>query len=474
VAEFTADLRHIAGTANVVADTLSRPPQRPPTSSPGSRMASGPQGEWINAVASPSPSPSVDFALIAANQAGCASVAQARQSSCLEVSQVLIEGTPLWCDTSAGRLRPIIPVADRRRIFDVIHQLAHPGTKATIRLISARFVWCGMAKQITAWCRDCVNCHTSKASLQPPSPVQSIPVPAARFTHIHVDLVGPLPTSAEGHTHLLTMVDRSTRWLEAIPLRGTTAAAVADSLIAGWISRFGVPSTITSDRGAQFTSALWSALCSRLGINHRLTTAYHPQSNGMIERCHRRLKEALKAKAAGVSWLDHLPWVLLGMRSSPRDDTAVSAAEMVYGCQLTVPGQFNPSTPSPSPTADVPGPLPTPPQTTRTWADVVASPPSHLASADFVYVKRSAIAGPLAPSFSGPFQVLRRGAKSFDVAIGDKTETVSVDRLKAHLGSGPVRPPLPPARGRPASAPSVLHPQASAIVLGGAPVAEPI
>jgi transposase InsO family protein len=92
-----------------------------------------------------------------------------------------------------------------------------------------------------------------------------------------------------------------------------------------------VPGTVTTDRGAQFTSALWSSTCMSLGIKHVLTTAYHPQSNGMVERVHRQLKDALRARGAGPAWHSHLPWVLLGLRAAPKEDSAVSSAELVTG-----------------------------------------------------------------------------------------------------------------------------------------------
>jgi hypothetical protein len=101
----------------------------------------------------------------------------------------------------------------------------------------------------------------------------------------------------------------------------------------------GVPATITSDRGAQFTSTLWAGLCSLLNIQHSPTTAYHPQSNGLVERFHRRLKEALWSRAA-ADWHDHLPWVMLGIRASFREDSKFSPAEAVFGSQLILPGQF--------------------------------------------------------------------------------------------------------------------------------------
>ncbi len=117
------------------------------------------------------------------------------------------------------------------------------------------------------------------------------------------------------------MIDRSTRWLEALPVKDLEAATAADTLVAGWIARFGVPADITSDRGTQFCSQVWRAMCEKLGITHHTTTAYHPASNGMVERAHRQVKEALRARAAQNDWPAHLSWVLLGLRTAPKEDS---------------------------------------------------------------------------------------------------------------------------------------------------------
>jgi hypothetical protein len=106
--------------------------------------------------------------------------------------------------------------------------------------------------------------------------------PTQRFSHPHVDLVGPLPTSTGGHTHLLTVLDRLTQWAEAIPLRSTSAESCATALIGGWVESFRVPEQITSDCGRQFCSSLWDALTHHLGVKMRFTTSYHPQSNGAV------------------------------------------------------------------------------------------------------------------------------------------------------------------------------------------------
>ncbi|KAK3780503.1 hypothetical protein RRG08_012459 [Elysia crispata] len=127
----------------------------------------------------------------------------------------------------------------RRTVFDVVHNISHPGVKATVKMVSDKFVWHGMQKQV-------------KAILQ----------------------------------------------------RGITTPKCVHALITGWIARFGVRGDISSDRGAQFTSSLWSEIAARLGVKLHHTSAYHPQANGMIERFHRTLKTLLKARLTGPNMVE--------------------------------------------------------------------------------------------------------------------------------------------------------------------------
>ena len=159
----------------------------------------------------------------------------------------LHEGVQLLCDISKGHVRPLIPVEDRHTVFLAIHGVAHPGTRATRRLVSARVIWRGMASDLAAWCRSCQACQRAKVTKQPAAPVQPIPIPQRRFSHVHVDLVGPLPASAAGFIYIFTIIDRTTRWLEAIPLKDMTASTCTSVFMASWVARFGVPATVTSD-----------------------------------------------------------------------------------------------------------------------------------------------------------------------------------------------------------------------------------
>ncbi len=129
--------------------------------------------------------------------------------------------------------------------------------------------------------------------------------------------------------------------MEAIPLSGTSMATCTKTLTFTWISHFGVSETITSDRGPVFTASLWLQLCEMLNISHKQTTAYNPaESNSAVERLHHRLKDALCAQAAAATWSEELPFVLLGLRAQPREDTELSPAEAVFGAQIVLPNEF--------------------------------------------------------------------------------------------------------------------------------------
>lgn len=483
VVELTSDVRHVAGVDNVVADALSRPPSGeqivfpPPATgalpvvNPGlvaislsgavSRQ-SGVQSTYVCPGPGPSPpscsTPSstsaplaavapvegckIDLGELARAQCDCAETQELRGR--LDVRVLVTDGADLLCDQSTDRLRPLVPQSWRREVFNSVHGLAHAGIRATRRMVSCRYVWPGMASDVAAWCRDCQKCARGKVTVQERAGVESIPIPRQRFSHVHVDIVGPLESSSRGHSYLLTMIDRTTRWPEVVPLLDITAQTCADAFVSTWVARFGVPTQITTDRGAQFSGSLWQCLCKTLGMQHVSTTAYHPQSNGLVERFHRQLKESLRARCGGLDWLEHLPWVLLGLRAAPKDDANVSPAEAALGRALVLPSQAQ-LVQHVEP-ADVVGVEI--PSTVKSSLDV-SKPNSSLVSGDFVYVRNGPAGKPLTPTYGGPYQVLDVRGKAVRLMVGERADWVAIERLKKHTGLAPVEPAQPPARGRP-------------------------
>ena len=231
--------------------------------------------------------------------------------------------------------------------------------------------------------------------------------------------------------YLLMMIDRTTQWKEVVPLAETTADAVSQAFVANWIARYGIPITITSDRGAQFTSETWKKALTRLGISVSTTTAYHPQSNGIIEQFHRATKNALRcAVRSSSSWMRSLPWALLGLMGAPKLETATSTAEVMFGTMLRVPGLCFQEEQLPTSSAKQ--------QLDIARSNVTVFSPETLdlrrfksslfiskalRTARFVFVRDDGLGKPsLAPRYTGPFQVVEKNwdSNTFTLEIGKK------------------------------------------------------
>ena len=198
----------------------------------------------------------------------------------------------------------------------------------------------------------------------------------------------------------------------------------------GWVARFGVPLQMTSDRGRQFISSLWSEMARSLGTQLHRTTSYHPQANGMVERFHRSLNASLRARLHDGNWIDELPWVLLGFRTATKEDLQTSPAEMVFGDSPLLPGEFassgkTPFFPSFTQTST------TTPQHHNITGMTHLRPSQHWLAVNMTVFVR---VGPQHPSlqrpYQGPFKVIQTGNKTFKVLMNKGPQTISVDRLK--------------------------------------------
>ena len=161
---------------------------------------------------------------------------------------------------STGKKLPYVPPTFRRQVFDALHSLAHPGICATQHLLTTHYVWPGINSDVRQWTHQCIQCQRNKVHRHTVTPLSTFNTPDARFDHVHTDIVGPLPSS-NGYSYLLTCIDRFTCWVEAIPLKDILAESIAHSFVSGWISYFGVLSTVTTDSDRQFESDLFKRCC---------------------------------------------------------------------------------------------------------------------------------------------------------------------------------------------------------------------
>lgn len=414
VSQFTTDIRHVRGKDNVVADTLSRPEDSSVENLESNlktiRDLQADDSELRELIENP----------------------PARSSCRLE--KVAIPGTDieLWCEISNNRQRIYLPETLRQSYFSLLHNNSHPGTRASKKLVSSRYFWPAINKDVTKWTRQCIDCQKSKIVRHTKSPINRFPPTSARFDHIHIDLVGPLPIS-NGFSYLLTAVDRFTRWPEAYLLKDISAETVAKEFVAGYVARFGVPAKITTDRGSQFEARLFAELTKLLGSHRIRTTSYHPQSNGLVERFHRDIKAAIMARR-NAKWSDELPIILLGLRSVVKEDLGCSSAELLYGQPLVLPGEMFVS----SPTTVSPDTYVTQlreylrqlrPTETRTNNNT-SYVPANLHDSKFVFVRIDRLRKSLEQPYEGPYRVIRHLRKQLVIEKNGKSETVSIDRVK--------------------------------------------
>lgn len=148
-----------------------------------------------------------------------------------------------------------------------------------------------------------------------------------------------LPKTSRGHQYAVVFVDYLTKWPEVFAVRDQTAPTIAKLLTEKIIPRHGVPTELLSDRGANFLSNLLAEVYSLMGIKKVNTTAYHPQTDGLVERFNRTLTDMLAktAQADGKDWDQRLPYVLFAYRSSPQTSTGESPFYLLYGRDPQLP-----------------------------------------------------------------------------------------------------------------------------------------
>ena len=237
----------------------------------------------------------------------------------------------------------VVPVPYRQALLDVAHDgrfAGHLGVRKTLEKLTRLYFWPGIRAEVARHCKECLICQRTGKPNQKikPAPLVKVPHLPEPFTTIQVDVVGPLKKSKRGNEYLLTMVDVASRYVNAVPLRRVTAEAVCRNLMV-FFSCFGMPCKVQTDGASYFCGRIFDDFCRSLGIKHTVSSPYHPQSQGAVERSHQTMKSILRKFALQFEsdWDDNLPYVLFVLRDSPSESTGFSPFELIFAHQVRGP-----------------------------------------------------------------------------------------------------------------------------------------
>jgi hypothetical protein len=212
-------------------------------------------------------------------------------------------------------------------------QTGHPGREETYRTIARLWYWPGMSEDNRRFVRNCDICRQSTpwrdgkhGYLKP------LPVPSRTWQHLTVDFITGLPISS-GCINLMVVKDRLSKAVTLIPLEKIEADDVAWAFVREVYRLHGLPQTITSDRGTQFISDLWGRVCQLLGVQRNLSTAFHPQTDGLTERANSDIEVVARTYAnyAQDNWATLTPILELMLNTRTNSTTGVSPFFLQHG-----------------------------------------------------------------------------------------------------------------------------------------------
>ena len=231
----------------------------------------------------------------------------------------------------------VIPKAYQAKILSTAHETplaGHLGVNKTYQKILNHFYWPNLKKDVAEFCRSCHTCQVIGKPNQtiPKAPLQPIPAFEEPFSRIIIDWVGPLPKTRSGNQYLLTIMCASTRFPEAIPLRDVKAKTIVKALTK-FFSVFGFPKSIQSDQGSSFMSGIFQQVMHELGIKQYRSSAYHPESQGSLERFHQTYKNMIRTYCFDTEkdWNEGIHLLLFAARESVQESLGFSPFELVFG-----------------------------------------------------------------------------------------------------------------------------------------------
>ncbi|CAG7824728.1 unnamed protein product, partial [Allacma fusca] len=231
----------------------------------------------------------------------------------------------------------------QHRVFKEIHEtaLGHQGYHKTLQVIKSRFTWPRIDQNVRCFLKHCQTCLFHNVNYEVSKGYTPVIAPVEPMTRIAIDFIGEFKRTQRNKRAALSIVDQSTRWLEAYPTKDLTTSSAIHA-ISSWILRFSTPSVIVCDNGAAFTSQEFQDFCARKGIKLIFISPNHPSSNGICERTHANINRmiAKHVDENQKNWDTLLPQVSARLNSAVNEVTKYSPYFLLYGRHpnLTVDG----------------------------------------------------------------------------------------------------------------------------------------
>ena len=215
----------------------------------------------------------------------------------------------------------------------------HFGIDKTRELVGRKYYWPSLRRDVESYVRGCDVCLASKAVRHKPyGDLQSLPIPTHRWKDLSMDFVTGLPLSSDwkgdSYNSILVIVDRLTKMVHYKPVKVTIdAPGLAKIIIDVVVWYHGLPDSIVTNRSSFFTSKFWSSLCFFLGVKRRLSTAFHPQTNGQTERQNSTIEAYLRVfvNFEQNNWAKLLPMAEFAYNNTKNASTGHTSFELNCG-----------------------------------------------------------------------------------------------------------------------------------------------
>jgi len=230
----------------------------------------------------------------------------------------------------------------RRSEFDTLMKIMHDhptgghmGIESTYNKIKERYYWNQMFEDIREYIKTCNICQRF-GKPERNEPLHSIKV-IQPYERIGIDIVGPLPETKKKNKYMVVAIEYLTKWVEVRALDKATAENVADFIYEDIICRHGAPKIILTDQGSHFKNKIIDTLLHKFKIEHRLSSPYHPQTNGLVERFNKTLTTMLAKTNDIFNWDLHIPSVLFAYRTTKHSTTKYTPFYLNYGRNPVLP-----------------------------------------------------------------------------------------------------------------------------------------